>query len=107
MQENRSVFLFKDVLTYLNYKIWCNRPQETIKRCMVQLAECQPVADDQQALRVRVWKDMGCIQEFARTEPTECTLRTVSLQHPLAKGLLMKTNSNLGSYILAAGILRR
>lgn len=58
---------------------------------MVKLAERKPVLDQGLPLDVRVWDDMGCVEQFLVLEAAEGALTPVGCKHALPKRSLMES----------------
>ena len=88
--EHRAVRLGEEGRADLDDVVGANGEEEAIERGVVELAQCDAVADDRLALGVAVGRDMRGVEELLMAQPTEGAALGVRANDPLAEGGLVE-----------------
>ena len=103
MFEHRTVDLFEDIAANLDDEVGADAEDETVERCMVKLAQGEPVRNYRLAPRMAVGQNMCGFEQFAVAEPADRTGVAVRAQDPLAKRFLMQAPHSQSGDVAAAG----
>ncbi|HET6639045.1 MAG TPA: hypothetical protein VFH82_09725, partial [Gemmatimonadota bacterium] len=106
VEEHRTVDFLENIHPYIDPTVRTNAENVPVVRCMVELAERQPVRDDRVSLRVLIGKDVRRVEEFSVAKPADRTAFPISPQHAFAEPGLMEPvaglDRNIGSTSIGA-----
>jgi hypothetical protein len=89
VNEHRAVRVLENVSSDFDDTVRVDPDQASVERRMMEIAECDSVADGRSPERIRVGHDMGGLKQFIALQPADGTVVLVRPHHPFPEVRLM------------------
>jgi len=92
--QNRTILFLQYILPHLNNVIGCDPQDKAVEGGVMQFTQCHSVGNNGPSFFGCVGDDVRCIQQFTVSQAAEGALRSIGVEHPLAKATLVHSLTN-------------
>ena len=85
VQQHRPILLVQDLSPNLDDVVGPDPDELPVEGGVVQLAERETILDSRLAAGLRVWNDVGSVEQLLMAETAQCALLPVGAEHSFAE----------------------